>query len=380
MSAFKNAVASTMTGVTADSIYINTVKTMTLKRRRLEDERLEALTPTMEPTDEPSEHPTREPTDSPPTMMPIFTLYEGDDFVAPPTPEPSLKPSLAPTVNEVGTVTGIAINYNITISAKSLGFSTPQEAFDALTAELITAIDNGNFTQALRDEGTVSGLELFSEASSSVTDFAIKNYMAMGPPTPVRTKVPTGTPTSMPSHPSSSPTKQSIFVPSTPTVTVTAPITPPRRSTEIVAGVVLVGCIFGILYITSVLIGCLRRPAILEKKKAAETEKYQENYYVKPNFASHDGESKLSSGVSSASSIRSGSGSSVSIASTTGPIHEDNQVSVPQESVVRTTTTVQTTEDPVAEIESGLSRSSSPINEAPAEATESLSKKDSIEK
>jgi len=334
---------------------------MTVKRRRLD-----ALTPTADPTEDPTEGPTEFPS-AIPTPYPIYTLYEGDDFVAPPTLEPTLQPSLSPTVNEVGTVTGIAINYNITISASKLGFGTPQEAFDALTAELITAIDNGNFTQALREEGKASSMQLFAEASSSVTDFAIKNYMTMGQPTPVRTKVPTGTPTSSPSAldaPTPAPSKG------------VTPIIPPRRSTEIVAGVVMVACIFGLLYLTSVLIGCLRAPANFNLKKSvhlksALSTEYddQKNYYLQKGAYSLD-ESKMSS----ASSIRSGSSSSISVASSAAPHQEENQLSPMQESASTVQTTTEHKEEyhQTLEIESGIP----PVTQLTPEVADSVPKKD----
>lgn len=193
--AFKSAVVSTMTGVTTDSIYINSVKTLTAKRRKLaNDDDATTASPTYAPVEVPTNLP---------TPLPIYTLSDDDDDNTPsPIPDPTLAPTDSPTIDRTGEATGILINYNITVSAKALGFDSPMAAFDALTSELITAIDNGNFTQALQTEAAMEQVDMLLSASSSITDFAIKSYMAILSGGGRRTVYPSSSPTFEPSTPS----------------------------------------------------------------------------------------------------------------------------------------------------------------------------------
>jgi len=194
-------------------------------------------------TEQPSPAPTEYPTET------IFQLRDDDDNTLSPTPKPTLVPTRKPTIDETGLATGVAVTYNITIDSRSLGFSTPQEAFDALTAELITAIDSGNFTHFLHEEAKLMNVPFLVSASTTITDFAIKNFLLQSPPSRARaTQAPTGTPTSEPSGmPTGIPLKS-------------------RGPFEIVAGIVIISIIFALMYLTSVLIGCLRVASEKEHK------------------------------------------------------------------------------------------------------------------
>jgi len=276
ITSFKNAVSSSMTGVTPDSIYISSVTTMTMKRRRLglRSESFESVpTYTLEAvTEEPTFEPTEDPTPAPsPPPQPVYQLRLDDDTPPAPTYAPSFKPTQEPTLDTAGMVTGIAITYNITINAKSLGFSAPQDAFDLLSAELITAIDNGNFTAALRNEAKLLGVSTLESAGSSITDFTIRNFLTVGSGSSSgrsRTVLPTGSPTSMPSNPTSAPTKQSEAI---------IPGSILGNSYEIVAGIVLTAILLAGAYGLSICLSCIREASRETVKVIMEDEKKKLN-------------------------------------------------------------------------------------------------------
>ena len=175
--------------------------------------------PSAEPTLSPSSLPTRRPTPSPSTLRPTafqssptfsptggtFTMVEipctqtfqgctASEFQSDPAAVSQFEESVADTVasNDLGTPTvnitavsdsvrrkltttsSVNIKYTVSFSLSSfqLKARSPSQVFAAFSAQLKDAVANGSLVAALQG----SGLPLFQNVSSSLSDLAIANY------------------------------------------------------------------------------------------------------------------------------------------------------------------------------------------------------------
>lgn len=153
---------------------------------------------------------------------------------------------------------GVAINYNVTVDVRALGFDDADLCYATLSTQLIDSITSGNFSSLIQAEAVNNGVtSILGNASSSESDFAILNYVRVF--TGKTTNPPTSYPSATPSRPTTSPTSSP-----------TKPPEPPHLYLEIVAGIVLTACSLALFYLTSIVIGALRSDVEVPKKNKTD--------------------------------------------------------------------------------------------------------------
>lgn len=147
--------------------------------------------------------------------------------------------------------TAIGINYNVTLeSIERFGFNDPAACFAFVSNELITGIDNGNFSSALQSISAALNVTMFPSATSSKADYVfIRDFVIVG--TPKATYPPSSFPSSKPTGPTSSPSVGA-------TTTSPTRFVPPMYMYDVTVGITLAACAFGFAYFIAVATGFFR--------------------------------------------------------------------------------------------------------------------------
>jgi len=148
---------------------------------------------------------------------------------------------------------GFGILYNVTTNINRFGYTDPQACYNDLNGQLVAGIANGNFSSSIQNHATILGVTALQSASSSASDYTALQWVYVG--ANPATKNPTSTPSQAPS--------------SHPTVTST-PIPFRPRYFELVAGIVVAGCVVTVYYLSSVFTGMARTQQVFEQKMYEE--------------------------------------------------------------------------------------------------------------